>query len=95
MKPVTIEFTDQNLTGHAGLVHFGKFIQKLKLTELLKKHLSISRAANAKYQVAEVVVMLLLGVLAGAKHLSHLALLRTDRVIRSLFNWDQFPDDST
>jgi hypothetical protein len=39
--------------------------------------------------------MLLLGVLAGAKHLSHLALLRTDRVIRSLFNWDQFPDDST
>jgi len=95
MKPVTIEFTDQNLTGHAGLVHFGKFIQKLKLTELLRKHLSISRASNAEYQVAEVVVMLILGVLAGAKPLSHLALLRTDRVIRELFNWDQFPDDST
>jgi Transposase DDE domain group 1 len=95
MKPVTIEFTDKNLTGHAGLVHFGKFMQKLKLTELLRKHLSISRATNAEYEVAEVVVMLILGVLAGAKHLSHLALLRTDRVIRRLFNWDQFPDDST
>jgi hypothetical protein len=52
MKAVTIEFTDKPLTGHAGLVHFGKFIQKLKLTELLRKHLHISRAANAEYQVA-------------------------------------------
>jgi hypothetical protein len=95
MKPVTIEFTDQNLTGHAGLVHFGKFIQKLKLTELLRRHLSISRAANAEYQVAEVIVMLILGVLAGAKHLSHLARLRTDLVIRWLFNWEKFPDDRT
>ena len=95
MKPVTIEVTDKNLTGHAGLVQVGKFIKKLKLAELLRKHLSISRATNAKYQVAEVVVMLILGVLAGAKPLSHLALLRTARVIRWLFNWDQFPDDST
>jgi hypothetical protein len=39
--------------------------------------------------------MLLRGVLAGAKPLSHLALLRTDRVIRVLFNWENFPDDST
>jgi hypothetical protein len=95
MKAVTIEFTDKPLTGHAGLVHFGKFIQKLKLTELLRKHLHISRAANAEYQVAEVVVMLVLGVIAGVKHLSHLAQLRTDRVIRWLFNWEKFPDDST
>ena len=85
MKPVTIEVTDKNLTGHAGLVQVGKFIKKLKLAELLRKHLSISRATNAKYQVAEVVVMLIFGVLAGAKPLSHLALLRTARVIRLLF----------
>jgi hypothetical protein len=95
MKPVTIEFTDNNLTGHAGLVPVGKFIQKLKLTELLRRHLSLARATNAKYQVAEVVVMLLLGVIVGVKHLSHLALLRTDRVIRWLFNWEKFPDDRT
>ena len=39
--------------------------------------------------------MLILGVLAGAKPLSHLARLRTARVIRWLFNGEKFPDDST
>jgi hypothetical protein len=39
--------------------------------------------------------MLAMGVLAGAKHISHLAILRTDTVLRSLFRWDDFPDATT
>ena len=44
MKPVKIEFTEKNLTGNAGLVHFGRFIQKLNLKEILMKQISIPRA---------------------------------------------------
>ncbi len=92
---VKVEFTEKNLTGNAGLIHFGRFIKKLNLHEILSKHISITRASNADYQVADVVVMLVLGVLTGVWHMSHMTILRTDQVIRSLFNWKQFPDDST
>lgn len=95
MKPVKTEFTEKNLTGNAGLVHFGKFILKLNLKEILMKRIGILRGANAVYQVADAVVMLILGVIAGAKHMSHMALLRTDSVIRSIFEWEDFPDDTS
>ncbi|OQX14614.1 MAG: hypothetical protein BWK80_41700 [Desulfobacteraceae bacterium IS3] len=49
MKPVKIEFTEKNLTGNAGLVHFGRFIQKLNLKEILMKQISIPRAPNAVF----------------------------------------------
>jgi len=95
MKPVKIEFTEKNLTGNAGLVHFGRFIQKLNLKEILMKQISIPRAPNAVYQVSDAIIILILGVIAGVRHMSHLAILRTDNVIRSIFNWENFPDDST
>jgi hypothetical protein len=65
MKPVKTEFTEKNLTGNAGLVHFGRFISKLNLKEILMKRIEIPRASNAVYQVADAVVMLILGVTAG------------------------------
>ena len=37
----------------------------------------------------------MMGVLAGAKHLSHLAILKADVAIRKLFGWELFPDAST
>jgi len=96
MKPVKSDFTEKNLTGNAGLKHIGKFIDTLDLPEILKKHISIERASNAKYQVADVVIMLILGVFAGATHMSHLApLLSADSVICAIFGWVDFPDDST
>jgi len=66
MKAIKVEFTEKHLTGNAGLVHFGRFLDKLKLHERLNSHLSITRASNADYQAADVVVMLVPGVLAGA-----------------------------
>jgi len=57
MKPVKIEFTEKNLTGNAGLVHFGRFIQKLNLKEILMKQISIPRAPNAVYQVSDAIII--------------------------------------
>ena len=95
MKNLKVTFTEKNLTRNAGLVHFGKFIEKLKIRDILMSQISISRASNALYQTADAVIILILGVIAGAKHMSHMALLRTDDVIRSIFDWKDFPDDST
>lgn len=52
MKPFRVEFTDNKLTGNAGLVHLGRFAKKLRLQNILERHISISRGENAKYDVA-------------------------------------------
>jgi len=95
MRKFHVQFTEKNLTGNAGLIHLGRFIQKLGLDKMIRKHISISRGDNAKYDIADAILMLALGVLAGAKHISHLAILRTDKVLRSLFSWERFPDNTT
>ncbi len=94
MKNVKVEFTEKNLTGNAGLIHFGRFMKKLGLAGILESHITVPRAANADYQVCDAVIMLILGVLAGVKHISHMAILRSDNVLRSIFVWEKFPADT-
>jgi len=95
VKQFRVEFTDNQLTGNAGLVHLGRFAKKLRLQNILERHISISRGENAKYDVPTAIIMLMLGALSGVKHLSHMLLLKTDTVIRQLCNWDNFPHHST
>lgn len=95
MRKFYVQFTEKNLTGNAGLVNLGRFAEKLGLNKILEKFITIERAANADYQIADVITMLMMGVLAGAKHFSHMVILRGDTVLRTLFKWDKFPDDTT
>ncbi len=95
MRKFHIQFTEKDLTGNAELTQLGRFADKLNLPKILERHIGIKRANNADYQAGEVVMMLTVGVLAGVKHLSHMAILRSDSVLRKLFNWEKFPDDTT
>jgi len=95
MRKYHVQFTEKNLTANAGLVHLGQFAKKLDLHKMLEQDISIVRGPTAQVSVADAIMMLAMGVVAGAKHMSHLALLRTDAVIRALFRWDSFPDDTT
>jgi len=95
MEHFKIEFSEKHLTGNAGLVQMGRFLKKLNMHQLLKSMISIERGATAEYHIADIVIVLIIGVLSGAKHISHLAILREDSVIRKLFGWIKFPVDST
>lgn len=95
MKTFSTEYTARNLTNNAGLVNLGKFAEKIGLPGIIAKKLTIKRGGNADYQMSEVIMMLMMGVLAGAKHMSHLMILKADVAIRKLFGWELFPDAST
>lgn len=95
MRKYHVQFTEKNLTGNAGLTHLGRFAEKLGLKKLLEQIISIKRGDTAEYQVSDAIMILAMSVLAGAKHISHVAILRTDSALRSLFRWDKFPDDTT
>lgn len=95
MRKFKVEFTEKNLTGNAGLTQLGKFTEKLGIAKMIEKRVSISRASNADHSVADVILILMMGVLAGAKRMSHLAVLEGDTVLRTLFEWTIFPAAST
>ena len=95
MKTFTVEFTEKNLTRNAGLVHIGRFAEKLGLQRMLEQYITIERGANARYTPADAVMKLVMGVLAGARHMSDLKILRVDKIIRTLFEWERFPDNRT
>ena len=61
----------------------------------MANHLAIERGSDADCQVSDVVMMLVFGVIAGVKHISHMAILRSDEVLRALFKWDNFPVSAT
>lgn len=67
MKTFSTEYTAKNLTKHAGLVNLGKFAEKIGLPGILEKRLTIKRGATADYEMSEVVMMLMMGVLARAQ----------------------------
>ena len=95
MRKYYVTFSEKNLTGNAGLVHLGRFAEKLGLEKILQNTLTIQRGANADYQVADAILMLMMGVLAGIKHMAHTIILRNDGVLCALFRWDRFPDATT
>lgn len=95
LKDVQIKFTGKTLTGNAGLVHVGRFAKKLGVHAILQDSLTLERGTNARSNVVEVVMMVTLGVLAGVTQMSHLAILRTDSVLRRIFKWDTFPVATT
>ncbi len=95
MKRIHVEFTAKNITGNAGLILFGQFAEKLGIKKILDRRITIKRGANADYTMGDIITMLMMGVLAGIKHMSHLLFLKNDKVINTLFNWKLFPDPST
>lgn len=95
MKKCHVACTEENLTANAGLIHLGQFAKKLGLSNMLDQGISIVRGPNAQVSVADAIMMLAMGVIVGAKHMNHLAILRADTVMRTLFKWKNFPNDTT
>lgn len=95
MKKFKIRFTEKNLTGNAGLMPIGKFIEKLGLVETLDKELHDSRDDNITHPLSSAILMVIIGAIAGCKHFTQLAILKNDQIIRKLFQWVKFPSLAT
>jgi hypothetical protein len=67
VKTFSTEYTAENMTKHAGLVNLEKFAEKIGRPGFLEKRLTIKRDATADYKMSEIVMMLMMGVLAGGQ----------------------------
>ena len=70
MRKIHVEFTAKNITGNTGLILFGQFAEKLGIKKILDRRITIKRGANADYTMGDIITMLMMGVLAGVRHMS-------------------------
>ena len=89
------QFTEKRLSSKGGLALIKKLWDKLGGENELEQGISIEKGANATYPISRVLTILVLGIVGGAKHISHLYQLSVDDALRSLWNWVKFPVVST
>ena len=95
LKQVRTRFSAKNLTSAAGLIPIYRFWHHLGGEDWINQNMGKLKHHNAAYSVGRIITILILGFLRGAKHISHLYLLGLDSALRSLWDWVQFPVDTT
>lgn len=101
-ESIRIGFTDQKISGRAGLSTFCGFLQWHCFGELLAKCLP---AREAKARTArggrpaqpsfEIALGFIAGILSGAQRLTHIAFLRSDPMLKNLLAISQIASQST
>src|SRR5258707_13933491 len=83
-ETIQIGFTDQKVSGRAGLLTFADFLHWHRFGELLAGVLPRFKQRRRGYQPFEYALAFLAGILAGAKKLTHVAHLRRDVMLAPL-----------
>ena len=83
-ESIKIGFTDQKVSGRAGLLSFAGFLHWHRLGELLGRVLPHQRVSKKAIPVSDLAMGFLAGILAGAQKLTQVAHLRRDVMLPSL-----------
>jgi hypothetical protein len=92
-KTIQIGFTDQKVSGRAGLLTFAGFLHWHKFTERLAKVLPHRKTKGLP--VADLALGFLTGILAGAQKLAQVAHLRGDVMLPALLAIERIGSQST
>lgn len=94
-KQPKIEMTGKGLTVHGGLLPVLNFMDKLYLFKAVETALHKQRGANAKYQFANAIQMIVIGVITGATAMTQVAAVWADDVLRRMAGYGETPVDIT
>jgi hypothetical protein len=92
-ETIRIGFTRQQISPHAGLSAFGGFLHWHRFGELLGRMLPQRTSPNAT-PMEDLALGFLVGILAGAKKLTHVAHLRGDPLVPQLLGIEGFGSQS-
>lgn len=94
-KKITVDATGINLTSQAGLVSTSKFLEKIKMTKMVKDCTSVIRGNNASYQFHDIIEYCVLGIIGGGRSLDGLGEIWKDHALRKMLSWASVPDRTT
>lgn len=90
------QFTDKKVSPYGGIRLVEELYIKSGLKEIIRSMDLGTPGSNRGYQAYELVESFLVGVILGAKRLSHAEILRRDEVLQKIFDWNKgVPSQST
>ena len=83
------------LTSQGGLVPVIQFLSHLGFSALFRQQVSHERSANAVYSLVDGALLVMIGLIGGARSLSQCVALWSDQVLQRLAGWPRVPDETT
>ena len=94
-QTIDIGFTDQKVSGRAGLLTFAGFLHWHRFGALLARVLPHQRKSKKAIPVADLALGFLAGILAGAQKLAHVAHLRRNVMLPELLAIERIGSQSS
>ncbi len=92
---IEVEMEGKGLTVHGGMLPVINFMGRLNFWSAVKKAVNKERGANAIYEIADAVEMIIIGVISGATSLMQVVKVCSDEVLKQMAGWKDVPVDST
>jgi len=84
-------FSEHRLTSRAGLIMVAGFARKLGMARIIDETVHVKRGANTRYELGMILTGIVLGIVSGCRHISHLCELAADEVFMKTQGWNNFP----
>ena len=94
-KKHSVRVTNKHLSSDAGLTFINRFWMQLGGEKWIDHNLGSLKADNSIYSVGRIITILILAIVKGAKHISHVNHLAQDSGLRKLWDWVRFPVETT
>ena len=95
MVNLPIEYSDKQVTPFGGMSLMKRFVDQTGIRIFLKSLNLPSPGSNRGYDPVQIVESFWLSIWTGASRYIHCDWLRYDKVLQSIFEWDQMPSQST
>jgi len=92
---VHLSATATGLTSQAGLIPDVKYLQRIGFEKTVSQTVPHQRGDNADYQLTDVILLMLVGMIGGATSIAKLCGVWSDGVLREITGWTKLPVETT
>ena len=92
---VHMSATATGLTSQAGLIPVVKYLQRIGFEKTVSQGVPHQRGDNADYQLTDVILLTLVGMIGGATSIAKLCAVWSDGVLRDITGWTKLPVETT
>jgi len=92
---VKMSATAVGLTSQAGLIPVVTFLERMGFEQTVNQTVPHQRGHNADYQLTDMVLLAIVGVIGGATSIAKLCTVWADGVLRKIAGWQKLPVETT
>ena len=92
---VKMSATASGLTSQAGLIPVVKFLERIGFEQTVNQTVPHKRGDNADYQLTDMMLLTVVGVIGGATSIAKLCTVWSDGVLRKVAGWLKRPVETT